>query len=199
MSGQIPQGNLKFANTGTIYYSNGQGHCCGYDSWDNFVRLTGNKTTFATLPGQLSDYAVIYDGVCGGRPSHSEPMEQKIIELTNSERSKAGLQLLGYNSQLAAAAEIHSKGMANGDYFDHRNLTERVRQQGYQYSYIGENVSAVASTAEAIVQSWMNSPGHRANILNPEYKEIGVGYYYLANDTGQVNYHHYCTQIFGKR
>jgi uncharacterized protein YkwD len=52
------------------------------------------------------------------------------------------------------------------------------------------------STPEAVVAGWMNSPGHRANILKPELKEIGVGYYFLADDTGKVNYHHYWTQVF---
>jgi uncharacterized protein YkwD len=53
------------------------------------------------------------------------------------------------------------------------------------------------STPEGVVAGWMNSPGHRANILNPALKEIGVGYYFLAEDTGEVNYHHYWTQVFG--
>ena len=52
------------------------------------------------------------------------------------------------------------------------------------------------STPEAVVTGWMNSPGHRVNILNPRLKEIGVGYYFLADDTGKVNYRHYWTQVF---
>ncbi|UBF24763.1 CAP domain-containing protein [Kovacikia minuta CCNUW1] len=61
----------------------------------------------------------------------------------------------------------------------------------------GENIAAGYSTPEQVVQGWINSPGHRANLLNPSYTELGIGYYYLANDTGSVNYKSYWTQDFG--
>lgn len=65
------------------------------------------------------------------------------------------------------------------------------------HSRAAENIAAGRSTPEDTVKGWMNSPGHRKNILTPDYQEIGVGYYFLANDMGDVNYKHYWTQVFG--
>ncbi|WP_127081260.1 CAP domain-containing protein [Dulcicalothrix desertica] len=126
----------------------------------------------------------------------------RIVELTNAERQKAGLSLLRLNSQLAVAAQKHSSDMAVQDYFNHQAKNgsspfDRIKATGYRYSRAAENIYAGGSTPEDAVKGWMNSPGHRQNILNPEYQEIGVGYYFLANDTGSVNYKHYWTQVFG--
>ena len=135
----------------------------------------------------------------GGSPSPSKDgILKRILELTNMERSKVGLHPLTFNSQLATAAQKHSHSMAMQDFFDHRNLQERVKAEGYQYP-VGENLIAGHSTPEAAVQGWMNSSGHRANILNSKYREIGVGYYFLQTDPGKLNYKHYWTQIFGMR
>ncbi|MEB3178445.1 MAG: CAP domain-containing protein [Nostocaceae cyanobacterium] len=124
---------------------------------------------------------------------------QKVIALTNQERAKRGLRQLQWNAQLFNAAQEHSQTMAHGDFFDHRELVKRVREEGYPSSFVGENISAGYSTPEDVVNGWMNSPGHRNNILNSEYEEIGVGHYYLENDGGRFKYKHYWTQIFGKR
>lgn len=83
------------------------------------------------------------------------------------------------------------------DFFDHRQMVERVRAEGYQYSLVGENISAGNSTPEDAVRRWMNSPGHRDNILKPEFRDLGVGYYFLDPDPGSVTYRHYWTQVFG--
>jgi hypothetical protein len=63
---------------------------------------------------------------------------------------------------------------------------------------VGENIAAGQTTPEQVVQGWINSPGHRANMLSNNYTEIGIGYEFLANDTGSVNYNHYWAQVFGK-
>ena len=88
------------------------------------------------------------------------------------------------------------------DFFSHTGadgstVGDRVQNSGYQYSNAGENIAAGQTTAVDVVEGWINSPGHRANILNPNYTEIGVGYEYLQNDTGSINYNHYWTQVFG--
>jgi uncharacterized protein YkwD len=83
-------------------------------------------------------------------------------------------------------------------FFKHSQLVELVREKGYPSSFVGENIGAGSPTAERVVQMWMNSPGHRNNILNADYQEIGVGHYYLENDPGRFQYKHYWTQIFGK-
>lgn len=122
---------------------------------------------------------------------------KRILDLTNNERGKVGLSPLTLNSQLTAAAQKHSRSMAMQDFFDHRQMGERVRAEGYHYSRVAENIIAGHSTPEDAIKGWMNSSGHRDNILNSNYRELGVGYYFLENDQGSVNYKHYWTQVFG--
>jgi uncharacterized protein YkwD len=126
---------------------------------------------------------------------------KKVVELTNKERSQAGLPPLKFNSQLTTAAQAHSQDMAAQDYFGHqspdgRSPGDRISATGYQLAGWAENVYAGGSTPEKALEGWMKSPGHRANILRADMQEIGVGYYFLANDTGSVNYNHYWTQVF---
>lgn len=126
----------------------------------------------------------------------------QVLELTNTEREKAGLEPLKINSSLANAAQNHSDDMADDDFFSHTGLdgskvSDRVQDSGYQYSTVGENIAAGQQTAAEVVEAWMNSSGHRENILNSDFKEIGIGYKFLENDTGLVNYNHYWTQVFG--
>ncbi|MFL9458673.1 MULTISPECIES: CAP domain-containing protein [Nostocales] len=126
----------------------------------------------------------------------------RIVELTNTQRRQAGLPELRFNPVLAAAAQKHSVDMALEDFFSHNSpdgskVSDRAKAEGYPSAFVGENIYAGGSEPEDAFKGWMNSQGHRNNILNPQYKEIGVGYYFLANDTGNVNYKHYWTQCFG--
>jgi len=126
-----------------------------------------------------------------------------VLRLTNAFRQQNGLRPLSYNDKLANAAQRHSVNMANQDFFSHTgkdgsSFSQRVTAAGYQWSFTGENIAAGYTTPQAVVNAWINSPGHRAAMLNPNYQDIGIGYHYLANDTGQVNYYHYWTQNFGK-
>ena len=131
----------------------------------------------------------------------SQNFINRVVELTNIERRKAGLSPLRFNSRLATAAQKHSQSMAKGDFFSHTGrsgskMSDRITKEGYRWSFCAENIYAGGSTPEAAVQGWMNSAGHRRNILSPQAREIGVGYYFLANDRGRVNYKHYWTQVF---
>ncbi|MGB5713959.1 MAG: CAP domain-containing protein, partial [Waterburya sp.] len=128
----------------------------------------------------------------------STELINQVVELTNVERTNAGLQPLKLDSQLVDAAQDHSNDMAQDDFFSHTGVdgstpASRVTANGYEYSTTGENIAAGQTTAAGVVESWMNSPGHRANILNPDFTEIGIGYEYLENDTGSVKYNHYWT------
>lgn len=80
----------------------------------------------------------------------------------------------------------------------HESASSRAQEQGYPSSLVAENIGAGYTTPEEVVQGWINSQGHRANLLNPDYTEIGIGYFYLANDTGVENWNHYWTQVFGR-
>lgn len=127
---------------------------------------------------------------------------QRVLDLTNRFRATNGLAPLNLNIELDASALGHSQDMALQDYFDHNGLngstmTSRMNQVGYTSSAYGENIAAGYDTPEEVVQGWIDSASHRANLLNPSFTDIGIGYYYLSNDTGSNNYYSYWTQDFG--
>ncbi|AFZ03544.1 CAP domain-containing protein [Calothrix sp. PCC 6303] len=127
---------------------------------------------------------------------------QTVVELINYERIQAGLKPLSLNAKLNQSASTHSQDMAEKDYFNHTGsdgsrVSDRIYNAGYHYSLASENIAAGQYSPEEVVQAWMDSPTHRANIMSADYQEIGVGYYYLENDTGNVNYNHYWTTDFG--
>ncbi|WP_030213697.1 sigma-70 family RNA polymerase sigma factor [Streptomyces bikiniensis] len=124
-------------------------------------------------------------------------VEEQVIALVNAERAKEGCGAVTGNSLLARAAQGHSDDMAARDFFDHTNPDgagpgERVTATGYGWSTYGENIAMGQRTAEQVMEAWMNSPGHRANILNCSFKELGVGLH--TGDGGP-----YWTQVFGAR
>ncbi|WP_019891106.1 sigma-70 family RNA polymerase sigma factor [Streptomyces purpureus] len=105
---------------------------------------------------------------------------RKVAELVNAERAKAGCGPVGTNSKLATAAQRHSEDMAARDYFDHTSPDgtdpgDRITAAGYRWSTYGENIARGQRGPAQVMDSWMNSSGHRANILNCSFKEMGVG------------------------
>ena len=125
-------------------------------------------------------------------------MEQQVFTLTNTQRIAAGCPALVWNDTLAAVARAHSADMAANNYFDHNSqagLTpaQRVLAAGYSYTYTAENIAAGQPTAQDVLTSWMNSAGHKANIVNCDLHELGVGF---ATGGG---YGTYWTQDFGTR
>jgi uncharacterized protein YkwD len=172
--------------------------------WEFFEHANFQGRSFQLTPGEyLSFNNQNNDSISSFKKVHGSPAPsdggvlKAILNLTNMERGKVGLHPLTLNPKLVAAAQKHSQSMAMRDFFDHRQMVERVKAEGYQYSKVGENITAGNPTPEGAMQSWMNSPGHRKNILNREYRELGVGYCFLKNDPGSVNYKHYWTQVFG--
>ncbi|NUN65008.1 CAP domain-containing protein [Pseudanabaena biceps] len=125
--------------------------------------------------------------------------ESELLRLTNLERRKVGLPALRLSSQLGKAAQLHAVDMANNNYFSHtgRNgstVGDRTKSSGYKFRAVGENLAAGKATPEGTILQWMNSSGHRANILNSQFTEIGFGY---ANAPSS-RYRHYWVQVFGK-
>ncbi|RKD25917.1 hypothetical protein BEP19_03025 [Ammoniphilus oxalaticus] len=109
-----------------------------------------------------------------------QQFEEEVIALTNLERVKAGLPALKVNQELGRVARVKSQEMIDLRYFDHQSPTygspfEMMESFGISYTYAGENIAAGQQTAEEVVNGWMNSPGHRANIMNANYTQIGVG------------------------
>lgn len=114
-------------------------------------------------------------------PSGSSAYESEVIQLINQARSGEGLPALTNQSQLTSAARIHSDDMACNNFFSHTSPTtgspfDRITAAGYSYSWAGENIGAGYPTPADVVSAWLNSAGHRANILNTNYTHIGIGY-----------------------
>lgn len=125
----------------------------------------------------------------------------QVVTLTNQERASAGCPPLSVSDRLTQAAQGHSQDMAVNDFFSHTGSNgsstwQRISATGYSYSSAAENIAAGYSTPASVMAGWMGSPGHRANILNCNLREIGVGYYYQSPDTGSINYSHYWVQVF---
>lgn len=134
-------------------------------------------------------------------PTVNSDFINEVIQLTNQFRQDNGLTPLGFDPLLATAAQTHSQNMALQDFFSHTgadgsNIGDRVDATGYNFFTAGENIAAGYLTPQAVVDGWIDSPGHRANLLNPDFSEIGVGYFFLENDTGETNFNHYWTQVF---
>ena len=118
--------------------------------------------------------------------------EKKVVELVNKERAKYNLSPLTYDWQLSRVARIKSQDMKDNGYFSHTSPTygspfNMMKSFGISYSYAAENIAKGQKTPEAVVNAWMNSSGHRANILSDKYTKIGVGYVAGGN---------YWTQMF---
>ncbi|MCX5192725.1 sigma-70 family RNA polymerase sigma factor [Streptomyces sp. NBC_00249] len=121
----------------------------------------------------------------------------QVVALVNSERAAAGCGPLKEDSQLRTAAQGHSDDMAARDFFSHTNPDgadpgARTTASGYRWSTYGENIAKGQQTAQSVMDSWMKSPGHRANILNCSFKDIGVGIHQGAGGP-------WWTQNFGAR
>ncbi len=99
------------------------------------------------------------------------PLERQVIEQTNSQRALLGLAPLVLDSGLAATARQHTAWMTNSQTLVHTTLP------------VAENIAMGQQSAVEVVQSWMDSPGHRANILNPEHRRIGVAAYSTPDGT----------------
>lgn len=104
----------------------------------------------------------------------------EVITLVNKERTKRGLQALKKNSTACYVAQLKSKDMATKNYFSHTSPTygspfTMMQKYGLKYSAAGENIAMGQQTPQAVMNAWMNSSGHRANILSSVYNQIGVG------------------------
>lgn len=128
--------------------------------------------------------------------------EERVVDLTNQFREENGLAPLTVNTQLTNAAERHSQDIAISDIKGHvgsdgSSVCNRAMDAGYPSTFVGENVHYGSDIPAEAVEGWKNSPLHRDNMLNPDVTEIGVGYFFLENDTGNLTFNHYWTQVFG--
>jgi uncharacterized YkwD family protein len=106
----------------------------------------------------------------------------QVFNMVNQERSKAGLNTLTINSALSGMALDKAKDLYNNNYFDHNSPTygspfDMMKTYGIQFTYAGENIAKGQQTPQEVMTAWMNSQGHRDNILNSHFTKIGVAYY----------------------
>lgn len=125
-------------------------------------------------------------------------MEQEVLALVNSERAKNGLSALSWADDVAAVARAHSSDMINRGFFSHTNPDgespfDRLKNNGISYRTAAENIAYGQKTPADVMSAWMNSSGHRANILNKNVTELGVGA--VKNNNGTI----YWTQVFVAR
>lgn len=142
----------------------------------------------------LPDHNLIYPGQKINIPNidATKSIENQVVTLTNQERAKNGLPALKINWELARIARYKSQDMKEKNYFDHTSPTygtpfNMIKSFGLSYKTASENIAQGQRTAQEVVNAWMNSSGHRANILSSSFTEIGVGYYAEGN---------YWTQMF---
>ncbi|MFF3022235.1 CAP domain-containing protein [Gottfriedia sp. NPDC057948] len=124
-------------------------------------------------------------------PASLSAYESKVIELTNIERTKADLKPFKANNELSKVSRIKSKDMTVKNYFDHNSPTygspfDMMKKFGISYNHAAENIAKGQKTPEEVVKAWMNSAGHRANILNSKLDQIGVGYDSRSNAWTQM-------------
>ena len=167
----------------------------GDTMWRIAVKYEVGLSELDTANPQIKDLALIYPGQIINIPSIDEATqsyEEEVVRLVNKERASRGLSTLKHNWELSRVARYKSEDMKNKNYFSHTSPTygtpfQMMKSFGISYKTAGENIARGYSTPAAVVNGWMNSSGHRANILNSSFTEIGVGYYSDGN---------YWTQMF---
>lgn len=150
---------------------------------------SSTKKKLVVKSGKRAKVAVTYTNQPGGTNAVGNARAAEVLARTNQARSTSQVcgsttypraNPLTANSLLRSAAQAHSQDMADNNYFDHTNRQgqspfDRMTAAGYTYWAAGENIAAGQPTPAAVVQGWLNSPGHCANLMNANFTELGVG------------------------
>ena len=154
----------------------------GDSLWKIAVKTQTGVQELIASNQQLANPNLIYPGQMINVPTKEQAsIEQDVIRLVNIERANVGLPALKNDWELARVAEFKSKDMHDKNYFSHTSPTygspfTMMKNFGITYKSAGENIAKGQRTAAEVVQAWMNSEGHRANILSKNFTHIGVGY-----------------------
>ena len=167
----------------------------GDSMWKIAVKYQVGLSEIKSANPQIKNPDLIYPGQILSIPS-ADPTalsyEKEVVRLVNEIRAENGLPALTYNWELGRVARYKSEDMRDNGYFSHQSPVygtpfEMIKSFGISYRSAGENIAWGQRSPQAVVDAWMNSPGHRANILNASFTEIGVGYAASGN---------YWTQMF---
>lgn len=167
----------------------------GDSMWKIAVKYEVGLSEMKIANPQIKNPDLIYPGQVLNIPvtdSNVLNYEKEVVRLVNDIRKQNGLKELTYDWQLSRVARIKSEDMRDNKYFSHTSPTygtpfQMMKSFGITYRSAGENIARGQKTPQAVVNAWMNSSGHRANILNTSFTHIGVGY--ASNG-------HYWTQMF---
>ncbi len=167
----------------------------GDTMWKIAVKYEVGLSEIIEANPQIENPAMIYPGqIINIHTTDSEVVsyETEVIRLVNEERAKNGLKPLTSDWELSRVARYKSQDMKDNNYFSHTSPVygspfDMIKNFGISYKSAGENIAKGQKTPQAVVNAWMNSSGHRANILNSSYTKIGVGYVKDGN---------YWTQMF---
>lgn len=167
----------------------------GDSLWKIAVRYQVGLSEIKAANPSIKNYNLIYPGQQINIPTVSSSVtdyEAEVVRLVNEIRKSNGLKPLTQDWQLSRVARYKSQDMKKLGYFSHTSPTygspfDMMKSFGISYRTAGENIAKGYATPKAVVEAWMNSTGHRANILNSTYTHIGVGYVSSGN---------YWTQMF---
>ena len=167
----------------------------GDTMWKIAVKYQVGLSELKSANPQIENPALIYPGQLITIPtldSSVSEYESEVVRLVNVERARYGLSPLKEDWELSRVARYKSQDMKDKSYFSHTSPTygspfQMMKSFGISYKSAGENIAKGYATPEAVVNGWMNSSGHRANILNKSFTHIGVGYVVGGN---------YWTQMF---
>ena len=167
----------------------------GDSLWKIAVKHEVGLSEIKNANPQIKNYDLIYPGQIINIPTSDAAVinyEQEVIRLINEIRAKNGLKALTYDWELSRVARYKSQDMKDNNYFSHTSPvygspSQMIRNFGISFRSAGENIAKGYATPQAVVNAWMNSSGHRANILNASFTKIGVGYVSGGN---------YWTQMF---
>lgn len=200
---------------GSIFVGGVQAHAATIDSSNNSRRVTVSRPNRPSRPANGSTSTVIKPSIGGSTNNNSTvdnnttvndkfmaEVEQAIYNKVNEERAKAGVQGLSYNTTMEKYARIKSQDMGDKNYFSHtdlngNNITTQMKADGVTYNAWGENIAYIGgitdptALANQFMTNWMNSEGHKKNILSTNFDSIGVGVYKIGNKV-------YATQEFYK-
>ena len=167
----------------------------GDTMWKIAVQYEVRLSEIRSANPQIANADLIYPGQVLNIPTTDSTVlnyEKEVVRLVNEIRAENGLQALTYDWELSRVARYKSKDMKVSGYFSHTSPTygspfQMIKNFGITYRSAGENIAKGYATPQAVVNGWMNSSGHRANILNASFNRIGVGYVAGGN---------YWTQMF---
>lgn len=167
----------------------------GDTMWKIAVRYQVGLSELKSANPQIANPNLIYPGQKLSIPTTDSSVlsfEKEVVRLVNEIRAQNGLSALTYDWELSRVARYKSQDMKDNRYFSHTSPVygspfQMMKDFGITYRSAGENIARGYSTPQAVVDAWMNSSGHRANILNASFNRIGVGYVASGN---------YWTQMF---